>query len=75
MESRLALMIVSGYEAATELRNTAWGQRLKLVALTGWGQDSDRQRTKEAHFDFHLVKPAGIEQIQRSLSQLEGAGF
>jgi CheY-like chemotaxis protein len=40
------------------------------VALTGWGQDKDRERAREAGFDWHLVKPAEIEGLQALLSSL-----
>lgn len=49
---------LNGYDAARRLRAAAWGKQALLVALTGWGQDEDRRRTKEAGFDAHLVKPA-----------------
>lgn len=48
---------LNGYEAARRMRRQPWGENLTLVALTGWGQEEDKQRTKEAGFDHHLVKP------------------
>ena len=53
----LGLPGMSGYEVARELRSRAWGAGMYLAALTGFGQDSDRERTREAGFDIHLVKP------------------
>lgn len=47
---------MNGYDAARELRRRM-GRRVRLVALTGWGQEEDRRRSKEAGFDLHLVKP------------------
>jgi CheY-like chemotaxis protein len=41
---------------------------VNLVALTGWGQPEDRQRTKETGFDHHLVKPVEAETLRRLLS-------
>jgi hypothetical protein len=41
-----------------------------LVALTGWGQEADRERTAEARFDHHLVKPVAVETIRELLFQL-----
>ncbi len=41
-----------------------------LVALTGWGQEEDRRRTREAGFDHHLVKPASPDTLQRLLAEL-----
>jgi signal transduction histidine kinase/ActR/RegA family two-component response regulator len=56
---------MNGYEAAREIRQQSWGQRMLLVALTGWGQDEDKRRTREAGFDHHLVKPADPSELQR----------
>ena len=41
-----------------------------LVALTGYGQDSDKQRVKQAGFDYHLVKPVSLEILQDLLASL-----
>ncbi len=46
-----------GYEVARRIRSEPWGRRMTLVALTGWGQESDRRRSEEAGFDVHLTKP------------------
>lgn len=48
---------LNGYEAARQIRQQPWGDDMVLVAFTGWGQDADRQRAREAGFDHHLVKP------------------
>ena len=45
---------------------------MHLIALTGWGQDEDRRRAREAGFDHHLVKPAEIEELQALLLSLGG---
>ncbi|MEY4547396.1 MAG: hypothetical protein RL685_3591 [Pseudomonadota bacterium] len=47
----------SGYDVAREVRASSWGEHVFIVALTGWGSSSDRERTREAGFDRHLVKP------------------
>ena len=62
---------MSGYEAAKALRGEPWGAEIVLVALTGWGQDEDRKRTKEAGFDRHLVKPIEFTEVQRLFGELE----
>lgn len=54
----LGMPRMDGYEAARRIRRQAWGRNATLVALTGWGQQQDRQRTSDAGFDAHLVKPA-----------------
>jgi CheY-like chemotaxis protein len=59
---------LNGYEAARRIRNESWGERMVLVALTGWGQQHDRQRASEAGFDHHLIKPAQPADLQRVLA-------
>jgi PAS domain S-box-containing protein len=58
----IGLPRLNGYEACRRIRQQAWGARILLVALTGWGMDEDRDRSREAGFDTHLVKPvdAGV---------------
>ncbi|GAB1594874.1 hypothetical protein PAGU2638_05530 [Lysobacter sp. PAGU 2638] len=58
---------ISGYDVARRLRASPRGATVTLVAVTGWGQPEDRQRTAEAGFDHHLVKPPEIEAICRIL--------
>ena len=58
---------LDGIEAARRLRDLPEGRALRLVALTGWGQSADQQRTREAGFDRHLVKPAEREEVLRAL--------
>ncbi|HET6654613.1 MAG TPA: ATP-binding protein [Gammaproteobacteria bacterium] len=53
----IGLPVMDGYEVAQRLRQTPGLEELTLVAVTGYGQDSDRQRAKAAGFDEHLVKP------------------
>jgi CheY-like chemotaxis protein len=48
---------MSGHEVARRIRSEPWGGAVTLIAITGWGQAEDRQRSKEAGFDAHLVKP------------------
>ena len=67
----LGMPRMNGYDAARRIRQETWGKDMLLVALTGWGQDEDKQRTKEAGFDFHLVKPAEPAELQRLI---EGSG-
>ncbi|HVT26549.1 MAG TPA: CheR family methyltransferase, partial [Lacipirellulaceae bacterium] len=60
---------MSGYEAAQRIRQQSNGNNILLIALTGWGQDSDRDRTKEAGFDHHIVKPADPSYLRHLLSE------
>jgi two-component system CheB/CheR fusion protein len=53
----IGLPDVSGYEVAREARKVPGGDRIRIYALTGYGQQEDRRRTIEAGFDGHLVKP------------------
>ena len=59
---------VNGYEAARSIRAYPWGRQVLLIALTGWGQQSDKQRSEEAGFDHHLVKPVDPAQLERLLA-------
>lgn len=54
----------SGYDVARALRAAPGGERLVLVAVTGWGQPGDRVRTAQAGFDHHLVKPPELQAIR-----------
>ena len=53
----IGLPKINGFEAARRIRKQSQSKRPVLVALTGWGQDADRQRSREAGFDAHVVKP------------------
>jgi CheY-like chemotaxis protein len=52
------------------LRKTPELKDTHLIAATGYGQDADRQRSEEAGFDYHLVKPIDPEKLQSVLEQL-----
>src|SRR5690606_3076433 len=61
---------MDGYEVAGRLRQRFGGQGMTLVALTGWGSDEDRQRTREAGFQHHFTKPVDPEALQRVLEEI-----
>jgi len=61
---------MDGYEVARRIRAHEWGKELLLIAVTGWGQESDRQRSFAAGFDFHLVKPVDLEKLNQLLSKV-----
>ncbi len=69
----LGMPRLDGIETARRLRATALGRSATIVALTGWGQDEDRRRTREAGFDHHLVKPVDPDAL-RSLLALRPRG-
>ena len=64
----IGLPVMNGYELAEKLR--AEGQRIPLVALTGYGQESDRQRSSAAGFAAHLVKPIDVDRLAAVLAEL-----
>ena len=70
----LGLPKVDGYEVARRIRAASWGESMVLVALTGWGQEEDRRRTREAGFDSHMVKPLNLEALTQFLDELPRAG-
>lgn len=61
---------MDGYEVARRIQQQADCDGIKLIALTGWGQDEDRRRVFTAGFDHHLVKPAEIDVLKSLLSSL-----
>jgi PAS domain S-box-containing protein len=58
---------MDGYEAARQIRSIL-GPRIVLVALTGWGQDEDQRRAREAGFDCHLTKPADPDVVEQLIA-------
>lgn len=54
---------MDGYEACRRLREQPWGAAIRVVAVTGWGQEHDRRRSQQAGFDQHLVKPVAPTEI------------
>jgi PAS domain S-box-containing protein len=74
----LGMPNLNGYDAAKRIRAQSWGSDVVLVATTGWGQQDDRRRTKDAGFDHHLVKPIEVAKLEELLEgrahSLEGGG-
>lgn len=67
---------MDGCEAARALRTLPGLDRLRLAALTGWGAQEDRARTRDAGFDHHLLKPASPEQVEEVLAHtLDGVEY
>jgi CheY-like chemotaxis protein len=60
---------LDGYEAARRIREQCDYGRLVLIAITGWGHDENRARTRDAGFDHHLVKPVEPATLTRLLAQ------
>jgi PAS domain S-box-containing protein len=64
---------LDGRDATRRIRQAPWGGEIVIVALTGWGQESDRILTREAGCDGHLVKPVSLADLEKLLVEL-GAG-
>jgi CheY-like chemotaxis protein len=58
---------MDGYRLAAEMRARPVTAHALLIAVTGYGQANDRQRSKEAGFDHHFVKPVAFAEIQRAV--------
>ena len=67
----IGLPNMNGYDACRIIRQQPWSKGIVIVALTGWGQDSDRRRSGEAGFDHHLVKPVEIDALAKLLGRRE----
>ena len=61
---------MDGYQAAQRIREQPWGQHLMLIALSGYGQEEDKRRSREAGFDTHLVKPVDMAALNELLASL-----
>ncbi|HEX7011792.1 MAG TPA: response regulator [Steroidobacteraceae bacterium] len=68
----LGMPVMDGYEAARRMRAQSWGKDMMIVALSGWGQNSDVLRSRECGFDTHLVKPASSEALAQLLARVPG---
>jgi CheY-like chemotaxis protein len=70
----IGLPVMDGYELATCLRALPELSGIRLFALTGYGQESDRQRTREAGFDHHFTKPIALDAIESVLGPFRSHG-
>jgi CheY-like chemotaxis protein len=61
---------LNGYEVARRIREAPWGESMVLIAQTGWGQEEDKCRSKEAGFNFHMVKPIDPGALEKLLAGL-----
>ena len=66
----IGLPNMDGYEVARRMRAGTEGDKLMLVALSGWGQEEDRRRSREAGIDYHLVKPVDLRTLQELLANV-----
>jgi CheY-like chemotaxis protein len=70
----LGLPGMSGFEVAPQLRDLPGLQDVMIVAVTGYGQEEDRRRTREAGFDHHLVKPVDPDQLRKLIAGRQAVG-
>ena len=66
----VGMPVMDGIEAARRIRDSKLSTRVPIVALTGWGQETDRERTREAGMSHHLVKPVSAEDLRTVLTSL-----
>jgi PAS domain S-box-containing protein len=67
----IGLPEMNGYDACREIRRQPWGKEVVVIALTGWGQDEDRRKSKDAGFNAHLVKPVDYAALLKLLAWSE----
>jgi PAS domain S-box-containing protein len=60
---------LNGYETARRMASQPWAATTQIVAVTGWGQETDRQRAKDAGFHRHLVKPVDLDALREVMSE------
>src|SRR5687767_14338554 len=66
----IGLPKLNGYEVAQRIRAHAWGRSMFLIAVTGWGQEEDRQRSSEVGLNVHMVKPVEPAVLEKLLAGL-----
>jgi PAS domain S-box-containing protein len=71
----VGMPLLNGLDATRRIREKSWGHNAVIIALTGWGQENDRERSREAGCDGHLVKPvnfADLAMLLREMRRKEG---
>ena len=63
---------LNGLDATRRIRAQPWGKTITIIALTGWGQEGDREDSREAGCDGHLVKPVNLSDLEKLLPRLAG---
>ena len=69
----IGMPITDGFDVARRVRAALGSDKVRLVAMTGFGQETDRQRSLDAGFDAHLVKPAHAEAIEKTIAFERGS--
>jgi CheY-like chemotaxis protein len=68
----VAMPRLNGLDATRRIRSCTWGRDIRVIAVTGWGQESDRARTAAVGCDGHLVKPVDLEELTGLLAEFGG---
>ena len=66
----IGMPMLNGHQLCRRIRQAPWSARMVLIALTGWGQNHDRERSLESGFDFHLVKPLDLDTLKAMLDDI-----
>ena len=61
---------LNGYDTARRIREQPCGKKIVIVALTGWGQEEDREKSRHAGFNSHMVKPVELTALTKLLAEL-----
>ena len=61
---------LNGLEATRRIREQSWGRTMTIIALTGWGQEHDREQSRAAGCNGHLVKPVSLPDLQKLMREL-----
>jgi PAS domain S-box-containing protein len=69
----LGMPKLNGYDACRYIREQPWGKDMFLIAVSGWGQESDRRRAEEARFNRHLLKPVDPAELMKVIESLTTA--
>lgn len=59
----ISMPTMNGFQTAGQIRAQPWGERVRIVALTAWGDDHSRNSTRQDGMDFHLTKPVGMDEL------------
>jgi PAS domain S-box-containing protein len=65
---------MSGHDVCRQVRQEPWGRDIRMIALTGWGQEEDRRKSADAGFDGHLVKPVDIAAVLQQFPRAPALG-
>jgi DNA-binding response OmpR family regulator len=66
----IGLPKLNGYEVCRRIRQQPWGKELVLIALSGWGQEEDLHKSRDAGFDNHMVKPVNYDVLTKLIDSL-----